>query len=208
MEAAQNCENLYQEISSSKGLFTAPTAQIIFAEKEEKNNQGQGPTPGRGDDQGPPWSLPENPFAGLGPPSPPPPPRPGGPAADVQTLQKCKTREAEACEFPEPLRHAASLPTGSASNTRGLAKDGTVLLGAPVSPAARLSWWRWRSCSAGRSGLRHVRTSPTRGRGRAGVQAGGRGARHLSPSRGLAWSLFPLPFPSYRRGVGGGFPLR
>lgn len=77
----------------------------------------------------------------------PAPARPStaGSTADAQSLQKRNTREAKACEFPEPLRHAASLPTGSALNTRGLAKDGTVLLGARVSPAARLS--RWRSCS-------------------------------------------------------------
>lgn len=74
--------------------------------------------------------------------SPRPPPRLHRRCSDPQ---KPNTREAKACEFPEPLRHAASLPTGSALNTRGLAKDGTVLLGARVSPAARLS--RWRSCS-------------------------------------------------------------
>ena len=115
---------------------------MVSAEKKKTKNQVLRPTPGRTVNQTPsghrkiPW---------LG--SPPAPARPStaGSTANAQSLQKRNTREAKACEFPEPLMHAASLPTGSALNTRGLAKDGTVLLGARVSPAARLS--RWRSCS-------------------------------------------------------------
>ena len=87
--------------------------------------------------------LQEDPTADFAPAPTPPDTR--GSTADAQTLQKRNTKEGKASEFPEPLRHAVSLPTGSALNTIGLAKDGTVLLGARVSPSTRLSWWR--SCS-------------------------------------------------------------
>lgn len=85
-------------------------------------------------------------------------------------LQMCRRlgniKPGQQSAFPGRPRHAAPLPTGSALNTRGLAKDGSVLLGARVSPASGLSG----GAAAQRSRRRHVRTRP-----RAGVGAG-RGA--------------------------------
>lgn len=69
-----------------------------------------------------------------------------GSSADAQPLRKCKTREAKAAATSESLSGTRPLsPPAAPGNTTGLAKDGAVLLGARVSPAARLS--RWRSCS-------------------------------------------------------------
>ena len=139
-------KDFIRNISSCKDLnLLSPCCPHSIGRKERKKrrtNQVLRCIPGRMENQTR-SGLQEDPTAGFAPAPTRPDTR--GSTADAQTLQKRNTKEGKASEFPEPLRHAVSLPTGSALNARGLAKDGTVLLGARVSPAARLS--RWRSCS-------------------------------------------------------------
>lgn len=139
-------KDFIRNISSCKDLnLLSPCCPHSIGRKERKKrrkNQVLRRIPGRMENQTR-SGLQEDPTAGFAPAPTRPDTR--GSTADAQTLQKRNTKEGKASEFPEPLRHAVSLPTGSALNARGLAKDGTVLLGARVSPAARLS--RWRSCS-------------------------------------------------------------
>lgn len=91
-----------------------------------------------------PSSLPRGAFVRF--PLGPSPSISSGSSADAQPLRKCKTPEAKAAATSQSLSGTRHLsPPAAPGNTTGLAKDGTVLLGARVSPAARLS--RWRSCS-------------------------------------------------------------